>query len=287
MTEGLDGRVAVVTGGGGAIGAALCSELTRAGASVVVADVDGERAEAAAAAARALGSSSVAHIGDLTRTGEIERLIASAERRFGGVDILVNGAGDHLGSSGPFENSTEESWRALHDVNLLHVFRACRAVLPGMKERGFGRIVNFSSVEGIRAAPSLAVYAAYKAAIDAFTKSLAVDVARHGIRVNAIAVDKTRAFQVDHYQLPPEYERLVDTWIPAGRYGEPEEVARIAMFLIGDQSSWIVGQTVVADGGTTAAGGWYRTPARWTNQPLLIQYHEDPSANHDRPPTVQ
>jgi NAD(P)-dependent dehydrogenase (short-subunit alcohol dehydrogenase family) len=157
-----------------------------------------------------------------------------------------------------------------------------------MRERGWGRIVNFSSVEGIRAAPALAVYAAFKAAVDAFTKSLAVDVARDGIRVNAIAVDKTRAYQVGHYELPEEYARLANTWIPSGRYGEPEDVAGVVLFLSSELSSWVTGQTIVADGGTLSAGGWFRTPTRWTNQPLLVQYFDDdPGENEKRPPAVQ
>jgi NAD(P)-dependent dehydrogenase (short-subunit alcohol dehydrogenase family) len=188
---------------------------------------------------------------------------------------------------GDFEDLDEAKWQELYEVNLLHVFRASQAFIPYMKEAGWGRIVNFSSVEGIRSAPSLAVYSAFKGAIDSFTKSLGVDMARYGIRVNAIAVDKTRAFQVNHYELPAEYERLVPTWIPAGRYGEPTDVANVALFLSSDLCSWVVGQTIVADGGTLAAGGWYRTTKRWTNQPLLVQYFEDPAANEGRPANLQ
>lgn len=280
----LAGRTAVVTGGAGSIGAATCVALAAHGARVVVADAHAERTHETVARIAAAGGDAVAFVADLTGAGRIESLVEAA----GAVDVLVNALGEHLELAGPFEESDERGWQDLYEVNLMHVLRACRATIPGMKARGHGSIVNFSSVEGIRAAPSLAVYAAFKAGVDAFTKSLAVDIARHGIRVNAIAVDKTRAFQVGHYALPADYERLVPTWIPAGRYGEPEEIANVAVFLASDLSSWIVGQTVVADGGTTAAGGWYRTPRRWTNQPLLVQYFDaDESANDARPPTVQ
>jgi NAD(P)-dependent dehydrogenase (short-subunit alcohol dehydrogenase family) len=207
----------------------------------------------------------------------------AAEREFGGVDVLVNGLGEHLASAGPFEESTEDRWQQLYEVNLLHVLRTTQAVLPAMKARGWGRIVNFSSVEGIRGAPHLAVYAAFKRAVDGFTRSLAVELAPHGIGVTALAVDKTRAHQVGHYALPEEYLPLVPSWIPAGHYAEPEEVARIAVFLASPLNTWIVGETIAADGGTLAAGGWYRTPARWTNQPLLTQYLEAPERNADRP----
>ena len=142
-------------------------------------------------------------------------------------------------------------------------------------------------MEGIRSSPWLAVYTSFKRAIDAFTKSVGVDIARHGVIMNAIVVDKVRAFQSAHYALPEEYLRLVPTWIPAGRYGEAEEVARIVAFLVSPMNGWIVAQTVIADGGTLSAGGWYRTTARWTNQPLLVQHLEDPEINARRPGAVQ
>ena len=201
--------------------------------------------------------------------------------------MLVNGVGDHLRTSGPFESSTSDQWQRLVEVNFFSVLRCCRALLPGMVERRWGRIINFSSVEGIRAAPHLAVYAGTKRAVDGFTKSLAVDAARHGVLVNAVAVDKVRAYQTGHYQLDEEYERLVPTWIPAGGYADADDVARLVVFLGSDLNTWIVGQTIAADGGTLSAGGWYRTPRRWTNQPLLVQYFEEPAANDDRPPMVR
>jgi NAD(P)-dependent dehydrogenase (short-subunit alcohol dehydrogenase family) len=284
----LTGKVAVVTGGGGAIGAESSAILARNGAAVVVADIDQNRVDKVVAAVDAAGSRALPFVGDVTDAATVDRLFEYARTELGGIDILINGVGEHLLSAGPHEGSEEEMWQALYEVNLLHVFRTCRLAVPIMRERGWGRIVNFSSVEGIRAAPALAVYAAFKAAVDAFTKSLAVDVARDGIRVNAIAVDKTRAYQVGHYELPEEYARLANTWIPSGRYGEPEDVAGVVLFLSSELSSWVTGQTIVADGGTLSAGGWFRTPKRWTNQPLLVQYFDDdPGENEKRPPAVQ
>jgi NAD(P)-dependent dehydrogenase (short-subunit alcohol dehydrogenase family) len=284
----LTGKVAVITGGGGAIGAESSAILARNGATVVVADIDQNRVDEVVAAINAAGGRALPFVGDVTDAATVDRLFEYASAELGGIDILINGVGEHLLSAGSHEDSEEETWQALYEVNLLHVFRACRLAVPIMRERGWGRIVNFSSVEGIRAAPALAVYAAFKAAVDAFTKSIAVDVARDGIRVNAIAVDKTRAYQVGHYELPEEYARLAHTWIPSGRYGEPEDVAGVVLFLSSELSSWVTGQTIVADGGTLSAGGWFRTPKRWTNQPLLVQYFDDdPDANEQRPPAVQ
>jgi NAD(P)-dependent dehydrogenase (short-subunit alcohol dehydrogenase family) len=123
--------------------------------------------------------------------------------------------------------------------------------------------------------------------VDGFTRSLAVEVAGDNVLVNAIASDKTRTIQTNFLQIPPEYDHLVPTWIPRGRYGEGIDNAKIALFLAGDLADWVVGSTLLADGGTIAAGGWYRTPARFTTQPLLHQYFEDPEINPTRPRSLQ
>jgi NAD(P)-dependent dehydrogenase (short-subunit alcohol dehydrogenase family) len=235
----------------------------------------------------ARGGRAVGIVSDLTVDGAIEAALAEGVGAFGPIDILVNALGHHLALAGPFETSSEEGWDALYRVNLLHVMRACRAVIPEMRARGWGRIVNFSSVEGIRAMPHAAPYTAFKGAIDSFTKSLGVEVAGAGIRVNAIAVDKTRTHQVNFYDLGEEYDRHVPIWIPAGRYGEGDDIASVVLFLASELCSWVVGQTIVADGGTLSAGGWYRTPAKWTNSPLLHQYFEDPAETAARPPALR
>ena len=282
------GRVALVTGGGGAIGAASADALAAHGASVAVVDLVEERVEAAVAAVRARGRDALGVVADLTEPGAIEAAVARTEDELGPVDVLVNAVGEHLALSGPFEDTDEAGWDALYRVNLLPVMRACHAVVAGMKERGWGRIVNFSSVEGLRAMPHAAPYTAFKAAIDGFTKSLAVEVAGAGVRVNAVAVDKTRAHQVNFYDLGEEYDRHVPVWVPAGRYGEGGDVANVVLFLASDLCSWVVGETIAADSGTLRAGGWYRTPAKWTNSPLLVQWHEDdPAVNAARPRQVQ
>lgn len=282
------GRVAVITAAGGSICGSAAEMLANLGCSVVCADIDPERLAALAGRISSAGGAAPLTVTADLRTREgMQHLERETFANFDHVDVLVNGLGEHLNSSAPFEDGTEEQWQALYEVNLLHVFRASKAFIPSMKQQGWGRIVNFSSVEGVRSAPALAVYAAFKRAVDGFTKSLAVDVARHGIVVSAVAVDKTRAYQVNHYALPPEYADQAGVWIPAGRYGEPEDVARVVTFLASPLNTWIVGSTVVTDGGTLSAGGWFRTPVRWTNQPLLTQYYEDPAINATRPPAVQ
>jgi 2-hydroxycyclohexanecarboxyl-CoA dehydrogenase len=284
----LEGRVAVVTGGAGAIGGAICELFASEGADIVLGDIDEPRCRDMAERVKAHGRKSAFVAGDLTHAENLQLLAKIAQDDFGGADILINGLGHHLKTQGPFESTTEEQWQALYEVNLLHVFRATKLFLPAMKERGWGRIVNFSSVEGIRAAPGTVVYTAFKRGVDAFTKSVGVDTARFGVLVNSIAVDKTKAHQVGFHEMPEEYERLIPTWIPVGRYAEGIDIARVALFLASDLNTWIVGQTIVADGGTLSAGGWYRTPKRWTNQPLIAQWLEDdPEINERRPERLQ
>jgi 2-hydroxycyclohexanecarboxyl-CoA dehydrogenase len=283
----VEGRVALVTGGAGAIGGASALTLAAHGADVVVADRAEARVGEVVAAVEAMGRRAIGIVSDLTLNGTVEEAVGRAQAELGRLDILVNALGEHLALSGPFEATEPAGWDALYRVNLLATMRACHAALPGMQARGWGRIVNFSSVEGIRAMPNAAPYTAFKAAIDAFTKSLGVEVAGAGIRVNAIAVDKTRSHQVGFYDLGAEYDRHVPVWIPAGRYGEGVDVAAVVLFLSSDQCEWVVGQTIVADGGTLSAGGWYRTPNRWTNSPLLVQWFEDADDTARRPPPLR
>jgi NAD(P)-dependent dehydrogenase (short-subunit alcohol dehydrogenase family) len=282
----LAGRRVLVAGGAGTIAGAICRLFAAHGARVFVADVAADRVEALVAEITAAGGDAEGFVGDLTEAEQLEVLVRRLDHA-GGTDILVNCLGHYLDAFEPFEENDEDLWQRLYEINLLPVMRACRLVLPGMRERQYGRIINFSSVEGIRASPYLTAYGAFKGAVDAFTRSLAVEAAGDNVLVNAVAVDKTRTIQTNFLQVPPEYEHLVRTWVPRGRYAEGADIANIALFLASDLADWMVGSTLLADGGTIAAGGWYRTPKRWTTQPLIHQYFEDPEANESRPPGLQ
>jgi NAD(P)-dependent dehydrogenase (short-subunit alcohol dehydrogenase family) len=145
------------------------------------------------------------------------------------------------------------------------------AVLPGMVDRGRGgSIINVSTVEAFRGKPHSAVYAAYKGAVTQFTKSLALEVGRHGIRVNAVAPDLTETLQVPYERwVQPDQQHLISTWVPVGRFGTADDQAGVALFLASDLGAFVTGTTIHADGGSLAAGGWFRTDrGGWTNRPL-------------------
>ena len=156
-------------------------------------------------------------------------------------------------------------------MNLRQVLLCTRAFVDGMIERGRGSIVNVSSVEAFRAIPNRPVYSAYKAAVTGFTRSLAVDLGNAGVRVNAIAPDLTESLQVRYSEWVSDDDRArIPAWVPVGRFGTPEDIAGVALFLASDLSAFVTGSTVHADGGSLAAGGWFRRPdGTWTNRPVL------------------
>ncbi|OPC80828.1 short-chain dehydrogenase [Embleya scabrispora] len=266
--EPLAGQVAIVTGGGAGIGGGVSRLLARAGALVVLNDIDADWAEQARTDIEAAGGRVEVVLGDIREPATVERL-RDAALAAGGADVLVNNVGDYRPST-TFLRSTEEEWRALHAINFEHVLRVTHAVLPSMIERGRGSIVNVSTVEALRGIPGCPVYSAYNAAIIAFTKSLAVDVARKGVRVNAIAPDMANTPQTTYEaKLRDRDPALIGSWVPLARFGEPDDYAKVVLFLAGAASSYVTGHLIPVDGGTTAASGWYgRADGRgWTNLP--------------------
>jgi NAD(P)-dependent dehydrogenase (short-subunit alcohol dehydrogenase family) len=265
----LDGRVAIVTGGGGGIGRGISERFAAQGASVVVAEVDPERAVAVADAIERAGGAVTSIAADVREPDGVDRVVAAALSAYGTVDVLVNNVGHYGDPRSSFADQDRDDWLALYRVNLEHVFACTQAVLPAMTAAGRGSIVNVSTVEAFRAIPSMPVYSAFKSGVTAFTRSLAVDVGRHGIRVNAIAPDLTETIAVPYSRwVRPEDEHLVPVWVPVARFGTPDDVAGAALFLASDLSSFVTGTTVHADGGSLAAGGWFRRDdGAWTNRP--------------------
>ena len=264
----LEGRVALVTGGGGGIGRAVCERLARDGARVEIAEIDADRAAATAAAIEAAGGEAVAGSLDVCEPAAVKEWVAGVVRRRGRIDVLVNNVGHYLRSR-PFAESTPEHWQALHRINLEQVFHVTHAALPALREAA-GSIVNAASVEGLRGYPPDPVYGAYKAAVVHFTRCLALELAPDGVRVNAIAPDLTQSLQVDYERWVPEDERHKwKLWAPLGRPGTGADQADVVAFLASDESRFVTGQVIATDGGSLVAGGWFQSArsGRWVNRP--------------------
>jgi NAD(P)-dependent dehydrogenase (short-subunit alcohol dehydrogenase family) len=264
----LDGKIAVVTGAASGIGAGIARALGYHGARVLLVDIDEQTAAATAADIRAMGSPDPRVARADVTDDAAPALVRNAAAELGGADILVNNVGDYR-PAGPFIDSTQDAWERMYALNFRHVLRLTHALLPGMVERRSGAILNVSSVEGMRGIPGSAVYGAMKAAVIAFTASLAAEVGQYGIRVNAIAPDLTDTPQTPMWASTDErYADHVGKWVPAGRFGHPRDHGDAAVFLVSEQSAFITGETLRVDGGTLAAPGWYRRDrARFTNLP--------------------
>jgi 3-oxoacyl-[acyl-carrier protein] reductase len=269
----LAGRTALVTGGGAGIGRGIAEAFAALGARVVIAEIDPARAQAARAALSGSPDSWVS-LTDVRSAAAVGALMDEISSRCGRLDVLVNNVGDFLNVIKPFERTTEEEWDALYASNLRHLFLVTRAAIPLLRGGGGGggaSIINLSTIEAFRGIPMAAVYSAFKSAVTGFTRSLALELGPHGIRVNAIAPETTESEQVKpSLFIPPQYQAHIRRWIPLGRFGTPADAAGCAVFLASELSAWVTGTTIHLDGGALAAGGWYRTPdERWTNVPVV------------------
>ena len=264
----LTDRVAIVTGGGGGIGRAIALAYAAAGAHIVIADIIPERCEETAERVREQGRESLPVPTDVTETDQVSAMVEQAVKQFGRIDILVNNAGGT--SRKPFIEQSERSWRRHIDLNLVSMLAATSAAVPWMIEGGRGgSIINISSIEGTRAAPNFAVYGACKAGMLNFTRSLALELSAHRIRVNAITPDYivtpgTRGnisgpVDPDTWIEPDEaHETATARRIPLGRPGTDRECANVALFLASEMSAYLTGVVIPADGGTSASSGWLR-----------------------------
>ncbi len=239
----LTGQTAIVTGAATGIGEAIAHRLGRAGATVIVADLNLEGAQAVAAA---IGNGAFGVEADVTNRQSVEAAVAQVIAKTGRVDILVNNAGIG-GKAAPLWEQTDEDWRKIIAVNMDSVFFCCRAVINHMREQKYGRIVSIASIAGKEGNPNMTGYSATKAAVIGFTKSLAKEVATEGITVNAVspAVIRTKILE----QLTEAQVEYMTARIPMRRTGLPEEIAAVVHFLASKDSSFVTGQTYDASGG--------------------------------------
>jgi len=241
----------VVTGAAGGIGRALALGVAAAGAQVVCADLDAPGVEATAELVRGVGGSAWHVAADLADMAAVERLLAAASERMGGTDLLYANAGGSRGETVPFLEMTPESWRRMLDRNLTTAFNCGLIFARHMAGDGGGAIVFTSSQLSEVTRPGLAHYASAKGAIRQLVKSMAVDLAPHGIRVNAFGPGPTLTPGNREFFARPEVREANLRLVPLGRVAEPEEMVGAAVFLGSDEASYVTGATLMVDGGYT------------------------------------
>ena len=242
----LKDKVAIVTGAARGIGRATAERLAREGAKVVLADVAMDEVQGAADELVAEGLTACAVRADVTRREDVAAMVRAAEETFGPVDILVNNAGIG-GRAAPIEEQSDEDWDTMMAIDLKSVYLGCQAVIPRMKERGAGRIVNVASIAGKEGNPNMVPYSTAKAGVIGLTKALAKEVARHGVYVNAISPAVIETAILD--QLTPAQVEYMVQRIPLGRTGRPEEVAALICWLASDECTFTTGQCIDISGG--------------------------------------
>jgi NAD(P)-dependent dehydrogenase (short-subunit alcohol dehydrogenase family) len=267
----LAGIAAFVTGGGGGIGRAAALCLADMGADVAIVDVIPERCEQMTAEIEKRGGKALALSLNVMDVEALQDAVKRAADTFGRMDVLVNNAGGVTRRK--FLDLEERNWRRHIDLNLISNLAATQAAVPVMIEGGRGgSIINVSSIDGSRAAPGYAVYAACKAGINNLTRTLALEFAEHGIRVNTIAPDFTRTpgtsgqftgpiDESQWYQPSPAQLDAIRRRIPLGRAGFEEECGRVAVFLASPLASYVTGTIIPVDGGSWASSGWVRNSA--------------------------
>lgn len=250
--RGLDGKTVLVTGGANGIGRAICTRLAEEGAGVAVVDLDADGAEATAQALRDAGGRACAAGADIRDTAAVEAALTGAVAALGPLDGLVNNAG--WDQAAPFLETDAELWRKVIDINYFGPLNVTKVVLSHMVENGNGRIVSIASDAGRVGSSGEAVYAGCKAGVIAFMKSVAREVAKKGVTLNAVCPGPTdtnlfRSFDASG-KLAPALERA----IPMGRLGQPDDVPGVVTFLLSSDAAFITGQTISVSGGLTMHG---------------------------------
>jgi len=252
--SGFDGKVAVVTGAGSGIGRAAAAQLGREGASVVVADVDLDGAAETVDSIRAAGGTAEPHAADVTDDEQVRAMVAFAVDRFGRIDCAVNNAGIVLSEGVPTHEYTEDDFDRLLRINLRGVFVCMKHEIAAMLAGGGpGSMVNVASVAALRGGGGSVAYVASKHAVAGMTKRTALDVAKAGIRINAVAPGPTHTGMMDKaLEMDPEILGRAGARTPMGRVARPEEIAEAIVWLLSDAASYVTGHVLAVDGGWTA-----------------------------------
>jgi 3-oxoacyl-[acyl-carrier protein] reductase len=253
----LKGKMALVTGGRRGIGRAISLELASAGADIAIADIviDDGRLEGVAAEIEKMGRRCLAIRADISARSDVEKMVRGAMKEFGRINILVNCAGVWIPGQTLIE-TPEENWDKVIDTNLKGTYFCCQAVGKVMVGQASGNIINLSSQVGLNPGTGAGAYSISKAGIIMLTRQLALELAGENIRVNALAPGIVKTdFNIDLWK-NPEAERQISLGVPLGRLAEPEDIARAALFLASEESSYITGAVIPVD------GGWQVSPPR-------------------------
>lgn len=256
MTMQIQDQVVLVTGAGQGIGKVIARSFARSGSSVIANDIDGDAARQTAEEIAGEGGSALALEADISDRSAVSAMLAQAKRQFGAITTLINNAGyaDFL----PFMEYPAENWERLVSVDLVGPFHCIQAAVPYMEERGTGFIVNIASVHASRTLARMSAYAAAKAGVVALTRNLALELGPKNIRVNALSPGTIETGALKDYfaSFAPEereaqQKQMLD-WQPLGRFGQPEDIANVAIFLCSPQAAFVHGAEIVVDGGLLA-----------------------------------
>lgn len=245
-------KVAIVTGGGSGIGQGICYRLAEEGGVIAVLDIHFEAAQNTAREIEKAGGRALAIKVDVAIAAEVDAAVKEVISAFGKIDILVNNAGVSLSTS--VAKMSEEVWDKTIDVNLKSVFLCSRAVIPYMKERRYGKILNISSILGLTGSPARVHYSAAKTGVIGFTRGLATELGPHNINVNAIGPGIIDTPMLEQDTGSDLRERLQEG-VPLRRLGVPRDIANAALFLVSDEASYITGQCIFVCGGLSASSG--------------------------------